>query len=207
MKQLMILALMMVMTIAADAMPYKQARNNALFLSDKMAHELSLTAEQYEAVYEINLDYLMCLEVQGDIFGTCWERRNADLRLVLSAWQYEQFLALEYFYRPVRWEHDAWLFAIYDHYKKSEFFFARPKAFKAYKGGHNQEAADFYATRIAEKPATAEHSNPPAPHQVRVDASAGFGTPARGGFAGPGGGRPAGRPMGGMGGPGRMGPR
>ena len=201
----MILALMMVMTIAADAMPYKQARNNALFLSDKKAHELSLTAEQYEAVYEINLDYLMCLELQADIFGICWERRNADLRLVLSVWQYEKFLALEYFYRPVRWVDDAWLFAIYEHYKKSEFFFARPKAFKAYKGGHNQEAADFYATRIAEKPATAEHSNPPAPRQVRPAES--FNGNRPGGF-----GAPAGRPMGGMGGrpmggPGRMGPR
>ena len=30
-----------------------------------MAHELCLTADQYEAVYEINLDYLMCLGGPG----------------------------------------------------------------------------------------------------------------------------------------------
>jgi hypothetical protein len=66
MKKIMFLAVMMVMTISADAIGYKAARKDALFLSDKMAHELSLTKEQYEAVYEINLDYLMCLETHVD---------------------------------------------------------------------------------------------------------------------------------------------
>ena len=49
---MMILAMMMVMTIAANAMSYNAAKNEALFLSDKMAYELNLTAAQYEAVYE-----------------------------------------------------------------------------------------------------------------------------------------------------------
>ena len=70
-KHLMILAVMMVMTISArsamplgsskNAMSYNAAKHEALFLSDKMAYELNLTAAQYEAVYEINLDYLMSL--------------------------------------------------------------------------------------------------------------------------------------------------
>ena len=54
-KHLMILAVMMVMTISANAMSYNAAKHEALFLSDKMAYELNLTAAQYEAVYEINL--------------------------------------------------------------------------------------------------------------------------------------------------------
>ena len=45
---MMILAMMMVMTIAANAMSYNAAKNEALFLSDKMAYELNLTAAQYE---------------------------------------------------------------------------------------------------------------------------------------------------------------
>ena len=61
----MILAMMMVMTISANAMSYNAAKNEALFLSDKMAYELNLTAAQYEAVYEINLDYLMSLNGHG----------------------------------------------------------------------------------------------------------------------------------------------
>ena len=36
-KRLMILAMMMVMTISANAMNYNEAKNEALFLSDKMA--------------------------------------------------------------------------------------------------------------------------------------------------------------------------
>ena len=77
---MMILAVMMVMTISANAMSYNAAKHEALFLSDKMAYELNLTAAQYEAVYEINLDYLMSLNGRGDVFGIWWDRRNADLR-------------------------------------------------------------------------------------------------------------------------------
>ena len=47
---------MMTIALTAAAMPYSDARNKALFLSDKMAYELNLTKPQLEAVYEINLD-------------------------------------------------------------------------------------------------------------------------------------------------------
>ncbi len=50
---------MLTATMTASAMSYEQARNDALFLTDKMTYELNLTDEQYEAAYEINLDYLM----------------------------------------------------------------------------------------------------------------------------------------------------
>ena len=90
MKKMMIMAMMMVMTIAANAMSYTEAKNEALFLSDKMAYELNLTDAQYDAVYEINLDYLMSLNGHGDGFGLWWDRRNADLRDVLNAWHYEK---------------------------------------------------------------------------------------------------------------------
>ena len=92
---MMILAMMMVMTISArsamplgsskNAMSYNAAKNEALFLSDKMAYELNLTAAQYEAVYEINLDYLMSLNGHAGVFGIWGDRRNSDLRYVLNA--------------------------------------------------------------------------------------------------------------------------
>ena len=44
-KHLMILAVMMVMTISANAMSYNAAKHEALFLSDKMAYELNLPDE------------------------------------------------------------------------------------------------------------------------------------------------------------------
>ena len=83
MKKMMILAMMMVMTISANAMSYNAAKNEALFLSDKMAYELNLTAAQYEAVYEINLDYLMSLLLSPCSLEGWW----MDIRSLLSLWQ------------------------------------------------------------------------------------------------------------------------
>ena len=164
MKHLMILAAMMVMTITAKAMSYETAKDEALFLSDKMAYELDLTDEQYEAVYEINLDFLLCLNNPEDLNGVCWERRNDDLRDVLSAWQYDKYLTVEYFHHPVRWVDDAWFFTVYTHYMRDAWFFDAPKAFLTYKGGHGLERDHYYADRIANKPASADHHHAPAAH-------------------------------------------
>ena len=79
MKKLFIALMMMTVTISANAMSYEQARREALFLTDKMAYELNLTDEQYEAAYEINLDYLMGVTSRDDVYGIYWERRNLDL--------------------------------------------------------------------------------------------------------------------------------
>ena len=155
MKKMMILAVMMVMTISANAMSYNAAKHEALFLSDKMAYELNLTAAQYEAVYEINLDYLMSLNGHGDVFGIWWDRRNADLRFVLNSWQYDKYMALTHFYRPVAWKAGGWTFAVYSHYGRDRFYNAHPKVFVTYKGGHNRVHGSHYAHM--HKPA------PPAP--------------------------------------------
>ena len=87
-KMFFALMMMLTTTMAASAMSYEQARNEALFLTDKMAYELNLTDEQYEAAYEINLDYLMGVTGRSDVFGTYWERRNLDLSYILFDWQW-----------------------------------------------------------------------------------------------------------------------
>ena len=163
MKKMMILAMMMVMTISANAMSYNAAKNEALFLSDKMAYELNLTAAQYEAVYEINLDYLMSLNGHADVFGSWWDRRNADLRFVLNSWQFDKYMSLAHFYRPVAWKAGSWTFAVYSHYDRGRFFNAHPKVFVTYRGGNNHKSAHFYADRHVKKPAPAVHHNAPAP--------------------------------------------
>ena len=103
-KMFFALLTMLTFSISANAMSYEQARNEALFLTDKMAYELNLTDEQYEAAYEINLDYLMGVTGRDDVFGTYWERRNLDLSYILLDWQWNAFLAATYFYRPLYWE-------------------------------------------------------------------------------------------------------
>ena len=175
-NRLMILAMMMVMTISANAMSYNAAKNEALFLSDKMAYELNLTAAQYEAVYEINLDYLMSLNGHGDVFGIWWDRRNADLRYVLNSWQYDKYVALSHFYRPVAWKAGSWTFEVYSHYNRGHFYNARPTVFVTYKGGHNRIHGSHYAHMhkpAAPHHAPAMHHPAPAPHHpkapVKVD--------------------------------------
>ena len=153
MKKMMTLAVMMVMTISANAMSYNMAKNEALFLSDKMAWELNLTDAQYEAVYEINLDYLMSVDSRADVFGIWWNRRNTDLRFVLNSWQYDKYMALSHFYRPLSWNNGDWIFNIYAHYDRGHFYKARPKVFMTYRGGNNRKADRFYADRHMTKPA------------------------------------------------------
>lgn len=87
-------------TVSASAMSYEQARNEALFLTDKMAYELNLTEDQYEAAYEINLDYLLRVNTVDDLYGTYWRYRNLDLSYILFDWQYRAFCDATYFYRP-----------------------------------------------------------------------------------------------------------
>ncbi len=155
---MMILAMMMVMTISANAMSYNAAKHEALFLSDKMAYELDLTAAQYEAVYEINLDYLMSLNGHSDVFGIWWDRRNAYLRFVLNSWQFDKYMSLAHFYRPVAWKAGGWTFAVYSHYNRGHFYNAHPKVFVTYKGGNNHKSDRFYADRHVTKPAV-HHNN------------------------------------------------
>ena len=158
MKKMMTLVMMMTIAISAAAMPYNTARNEALYLSDKMAYELGLTATQYEAVYEINLDYLLNVDTRADVFGFWWEVRNRDLRYVLSTWQYDRFMASEWFYRPVVWGTGGWTFSIYTRYGVGRMFFDRPAVFVTFKGGHNHRGGSFYAGHHFDKP------NPPKGH-------------------------------------------
>ena len=136
-KMFFALLTMLTLSISANAMSYEQARNEALFLTDKMAYELNLTDEQYEAAYEINLDYLMGVTGRDDVFGTYWERRNLDLSYILLDWQWNAFLAATYFYRPLYWEAGYWHFGIYRHYPRRDYFyFGRPHFYATYRGGH-----------------------------------------------------------------------
>ena len=156
---MMILAMMMVMTISAKAMSYNAAKHEALFLSDKMAYELNLTNAQYDDVYEINLDYLMSVNGYNDAYGKWWNRRNNDLKYVLTVHQYEKYMKLNYFYRPLNWGKGAWTFVVYNHYKdKNHFYKSNPKGYSSYKGGNNKKSDRFYADRNSSK-SSAKHGD------------------------------------------------
>lgn len=129
---------MMTIALNANAMSFTQAQREALFLTDKMAYELNLTDEQYDACYEINLDYLMSVSTVDDLYGTYWTRRNYDMGYVLFDWQLEAFRAASYFYRPLYWDAGCWHFVIYARYPRRTFFyFSHPTVYVSYRGGHS----------------------------------------------------------------------
>ena len=137
-KFISILALLFTMTVTVNAMSYEQARQQALFLTDKMAYELNLTNDQYEAAYEINLDYLIGVNTYDDLYGPYWRYRNVDLSYVLLDWQYRAYCAASYFYRPLYFSDGLWHFSIYARYPHRDYFyFDRPTVYVSYCGGHS----------------------------------------------------------------------
>lgn len=137
-KFISILALLFTMTVTVNAMSYEQARQQALFLTDKMAYELNLTNDQYEAAYEINLDYLIGVNTYDDLYGPYWRYRNVDLSYVLLDWQYRAYCTASYFYRPLYFSDGLWHFSIYARYPHRDYFyFDRPVVYVSYCGGHS----------------------------------------------------------------------
>ena len=140
MKRMIIalVAMFMMTFTTASAMSYEQARQQALFLTDKMAYELNLTEDQYEAAYEVNLDYLMSVDTYDDLYGAYWRQRNMDLSYILLDWQYRTYLNATYFYRPLYWNAGYWHFGIYARYPRRDYFyFGRPHFYVSYRGGHS----------------------------------------------------------------------
>ena len=125
-------------TGTVSAMSYEQARDQALFLTDKMAYELNLTDEQYQAAYEVNLDYLINIDNYDDVYGSYWRQRNMDLSYILLSWQYNNYLNDLYFYRPLYWDGDYWHFRIYARYpQRNYYYFGAPTFIVNYRGGHS----------------------------------------------------------------------
>ncbi len=137
-KLISVIVILLAMAVSAKAMSYEQARQQALFLTDKMAYELNLTDAQYEAAYEVNLDYLMGVNTYDDLYGAYWRQRNLDLQYILLDWQFRAYCDAAYFYRPLYWDAGFWHFGIYARYPQRDYFyFGRPRVFVEYRGGHS----------------------------------------------------------------------
>lgn len=151
---LTLLAVITVAVVAQARMSSSQVRRESQFLTDKMAYELRLSTLQYNDVYEINYDfidgirYLMDDVVRGDPWATdryyeLLDIRNDDLRWVLNSRQYERFMAVAYFFRPVYASGGRWHFRIYITYTNhNHFYYPLPRPCHAYHGGHCRPAFD-----------------------------------------------------------------
>ncbi len=135
-RYLFILAAVFGFATSSKALDYETAREQAYYLTDKMAYELNLSDEQYNDAYEINLDYLLSLNSPSDIELAYLRHRNEDLKYILMDWQWRAFMAAEYLYNPVRWVSGAWYFPIYRHYTRTHYFYSRPSIYWDYRGAH-----------------------------------------------------------------------
>lgn len=184
MKRLMMsLVLMVTIVASAAAMSFSKARKEALFLSDKMAYELNLSLSQYEAVYEINLDYMLGLNGQVDLNGVYWMRRNADLRYVLSPWQWDRYTQIADFYRPMVWvsRHNFSLSLRSRYVDHKFFYYERPSIYGSYRGGHNAGHQSYYEGRDFHRPETnvgPRHYGSSAPQGYGSGRSGGKGQPS-----------------------------
>ena len=149
-KTLFTLALIMMgFATQVFGMSLSNIRSNARFLSDRMAYELDLTPMQYDDCYEINFDFIYAVNrIMDDVvygyhdaineYYRLLDYRNEDLRFVLSARQYVEFITRDYFYRPIYSTGKKWQFRIYTIYSNRNFFYYdAPKIYKTYRGGHS----------------------------------------------------------------------
>ena len=135
MKRYILTLLIFLSAFVAKAIGYEEARQQAWFLTDKMAYELNLTPEQCDRAYQINLDYLLHVRKASDCGGSFWQYRDADLRCVLFDWQYNLYRTLGYFFRPIRWSQSAWYYPVFNRYRYGYYYFYRPTIYVTYHGG------------------------------------------------------------------------
>lgn len=150
-RMMMIIAMVTTIVASASAMSLSKARTEALFLSDKMAYVLNLTDDQYNAVYEINLDYILQVSSRNDVFGSYWQQRNTNLQYVLTDAQYATFLATEYFYRPLNWSGSQLVYVIHNRYPQNRYYRAAPRNYKTYSGGNRSYSYSAYQGRTYSK--------------------------------------------------------
>lgn len=145
----------MLSTYNVIALPYSTARREALFITDKMAYELNLSYEQYNDVYQINLDYFLSINKASDCTGIYWKYRNIDLSCVLNDYQYTVYKTTSYFLTPLKWVHSAWHHFVYEHYNCDFHYFKKPQCYNSYKGGkwnHHHHAKTHHFKHKETKP-------------------------------------------------------
>ena len=133
-RRLYTLVLTVSLALGLNAMPYSVAREQALYLTDKMAYELRLNSWQYEQVYQTNLDYFLSIDSEPQAYGAYWTYRNDDLYYILQEAQYRLYSTIDYFLRPIKWLNGGWHFTVCNHYRPGHYYYKRPVAYVSYCG-------------------------------------------------------------------------
>lgn len=134
------------MTMQAQPMSYYAMRENARFLTDRMAYTLGIATSLLDDLYMINYDYIcgvndylddVAYGYHYDDYMMVMYARDAALRRLLTPYQWERLVALDYFYRPISFVNHRWSFSIYayDPYR-THFYYGVPTRYNHYRGGH-----------------------------------------------------------------------
>lgn len=144
-----LIGIMMLVSTAMVAQPmnYNAIRNNARFLTDRMAYTLGISnIALLDDIYRINYDYIYGLNEYlddialgyryDDYMDICAERDFA-LRMLLGDVIWNRLIGYDYFYRPIVFSNHRWHFGIYLHDHNRDFFhYSVPRYYHEYRGGH-----------------------------------------------------------------------
>ena len=145
----LIIGIMMLIGTSAFAQPmnYNAIRNNARFLTDRMAYTLGIAnMDIIDDIYRINYDYIYGVNAYlddialgyryDDYLAMCAERDYA-LRMLLGEVMWSRIIGYDYFYRPIIFENRRWRFGIYAHdYNRGYYHYSVPRYYNDYRGGH-----------------------------------------------------------------------
>ena len=110
-----------VMITSANAQRLTDIQAEARFITDKMIVELGLNSVQRNSLLNINLNYLDGIRSYRDIDAYGWHYRNRQLKRMLTARQWKRFKEAYYFYHPIGWNNNTYIYNIYNKYPKHNY--------------------------------------------------------------------------------------
>ena len=136
--------MLLMASLSASAMTVEQSRNEAWFLTDKMAHELRLSSCQWDDVYEVNYDFFRSLShVSSSITGL--ERtREQKLMYILTVSQWNEYRRISYFNTPVVASAGSWSLTVYNHYDRNRYFDRNHSIVYSYNGTYSNRVDHYY---------------------------------------------------------------
>lgn len=143
-----IVSMMLLVSTSAIAQPmsYDAMRNNARFLTDRMAYTLGISSLAIiDDLYRINFDYIygindylddIALGYRYDDYMAICAERDYALQMLLGNAIWARLMGYDYFYRPVFFHNHRWHFGIYDYFDRGHWYYSAPRYYHEYRGGH-----------------------------------------------------------------------
>lgn len=131
----------------AQPMSYNAIRNNARFLTDRMAYTLGINDPYLiDDMYRINYDFIcgvndylddVALGYRYDDYMSICDYRDYALRSLLGDIIWSRLMGYDYFYRPIIFENYRWRFSIYAFDNlRTHYYCSIPTYYNTYRGGH-----------------------------------------------------------------------